>query len=208
MKIFVTGTDTNVGKTYVSQHILKNYSAQGYKTLGIKPIASGGNEDILQLANASSIKLPFVDINPFLFEQPIAPHIAAEQQGIHLSVDILLSKLNKALAYPADLHLIEGAGGWFTPLNATETLADFVQQLNCAVLLVVGIRLGCINHAILTYRAIKLANIPIVGWIANCNIPNVEETPQIIATLMHWLDIPCLNIVKYQQKEIATIFDY
>lgn len=202
-KFFVTGTDTDTGKTYVTSGLLKAFKQQKYSTLGIKPIASGcnlingvlQNADALALQEASSIKLHYHQINPIALEPAIAPHIAAEQIGRHITVQELKQKTQFALQYPADICLIEGAGGWYTPLNDKETLADYVKALQVPVLLVVGIRLGCINHAMLTHKAIEQYNIPVAGWIANCINPHMKECNEVIDTLKHWLPSSCLGVV-------------
>ena len=187
IKYFITGTDTNVGKTFVSACLLNAFTAEGYSTLGIKPISSGGNDDAKILQQASSIKLPLHIINPITFTEPIAPHIAAKKMDVLLSVDELIKKTQPALDYPADVHIIEGAGGFLVPLNNKETMADFVKACDLSVILVVPIRLGCINHAILTMEAIKNKNIELAGWVANCMDPDVPEWEEIIATLKEHL---------------------
>lgn len=214
IKLFVTGTDTDAGKTYVASGILNAFKKQKYSTLGIKPIASGStvyegilkNADALALQEASSIKLHYHQINPIALEPAIAPHIAAQQLGREITVHELKQKTQYALQYPADICLVEGAGGWYVPLNDKETLADYVKTVDLKVLLVVGIRLGCINHAILTHRAIEQCNIPIVGWIANCVDPLMQAYEENILTLKKWLTTPCLGKISHQQK-IEESFD-
>jgi len=194
---FITGTDTNVGKTYISICLLKAFSNAGFQTLGIKPISAGG-DDAIKLQQASSIRLPLAIINPFDFKQAIAPHIAAEINSVKLSVAELIKKTESALNHPADIRFIEGAGGLRVPLNQHETMADFVKQLNIPIILVVGIRLGCINHAILTHEAILHSGLTCVGWIANCVVGRVNEKDAIIATLQQWIKAPYLVEVPYQ----------
>lgn len=208
LKIFITGTDTDAGKTYISTGILRTFSKHNYSTLGVKPVASGcelnngvlHNADALALQQASSIKLPYHKINPYAFLPAIAPHIAAQQVQCMVSVNELIKHTKDALHYPADLCIVEGAGGWYVPLNDKETMADYVKSTGLKVIIVVGIRLGCINHAILTHKAIEHDNIPIAGWIANCIIPERQEHNDIILTLKKWLTSPCLGIVHHQQK--------
>jgi dethiobiotin synthetase len=201
--LFITGTDTDVGKTYMSVKLLHLLNQAGLKTIGLKPIASGcvknkktgelENEDALKLQDAASIKLPYHDINPFAFELPIAPHIAAEKEKISLSAKILAEStqeiIEKYSANPdspnfPDVIVIEGAGGWEVPLNQSksnpETLADYVALLNSnlkkhagedsnlKVILIVGMKLGCLNHALLTFKSIKEKGVEIFGWIPNC----------------------------------------
>lgn len=207
-KIFITGTDTDAGKTYISTGILHAFNKHNYSTLGVKPIASGCtlqngvlyNADALTLQQASSIKLPYHKINPYAFEPAIAPHIAAQQIHCRLSVDEIIKRTEEALHYPSDLCLVEGAGGWYVPLNEEETMAGYVKAASLKVILVVGIRLGCINHAILTHKAIENDNIPIAGWIANCVTPQRVEHDEIILTLKKWLTSHCLGVVGFNDN--------
>jgi len=205
LQIFIAGTDTNAGKTYISAGLLSAFNHLGYKTLGIKPVASGCksidgallNEDTLTLQQHSSITLPHHILTPFAFEPPIAPHIAAELSNHHLSVAQLNETCRPALEYKSDVSIIEGCGGWYVPLNQTETMADFVIANQFKVILVVGIRLGCINHTLLTYRAMMQDGIDVSGWIANCIDPDMEMKTENIISLQHRLPIPCLGIVDY-----------
>jgi len=214
MKIFITGTDTNIGKTYISVGILQAFGALKLSTLGIKPLASCCkiinnklyNEDALALKHASTLKLPYHKINPIAFAPAIAPNIAAEQINYHLNLDTLNKKTIYAREYPADLCLMEGVGGWNVPLNNKETMADFVKTNNLPVILVVGIKLGCLNHALLTYQAIKNSQVPCIGWVANCIDPNMLFCQENITTLKTWLKIPLLATVGYQQDP-AKILD-
>ncbi|HEU5281618.1 MAG TPA: dethiobiotin synthase [Gammaproteobacteria bacterium] len=172
---FVTGTDTGVGKTFVSLQLLHYFKKQGLSTLALKPIASGCeetanglmNEDALALQAAASIKLPYHHVNPFAFLPPIAPHIAANQVGVTLSVAALTQTLTPILQTQADIKLIEGAGGWLLPLNKMETLADYIETLNVKIILVVKMQLGCLNHALLTAKEIKNRGLTLAGWVAN-----------------------------------------
>ena len=195
MKLFIAGTDTHVGKTYISAGILSAFNQMGYSTLGIKPIASGCewvnnqlcNQDTLTHQKHSSIKLTHDEITPFAFEPAIAPHIAAASAGSSLTVDEINKKLQSTLEYPADVKVIEGCGGWYTPLNPLETMADFVLSHPLKVILVVGMRLGCINHTLLTYRVMLQDGANVIGWIANCIDPLMENREENIATLKEWL---------------------
>lgn len=171
---FIIGTNTGVGKTFVTVQLLKTFNAMGYSTLGLKPIASGAeilkgqlrNDDALQLQQASSVKLPYEQINPFCFEPPISPNIAAEQAHQPLSVSQLASKITPCLD-KADICLIETAGGLMVPLNDLETQADLIKAMGLPVILVVGMTLGCLNHTLLTIAALKQHKIPLLGWVAN-----------------------------------------
>lgn len=206
MKLFITGTDTHVGKTYVSVALLNHFNQKKLSTIALKPVASGCirrhhqlyNEDALALQKAASISLDYKKINPFAFEPAIAPHLAADAVRSTLSVARIIEASRDALSHPADVHLIEGIGGWYTPLNQTETMADVVIQLNLSVILVVGIRLGCLNHALLTEQALQKDKVKITGWIANQIDPEMSYRDENIATLKKRLTIPCLGVMRYQ----------
>lgn len=209
---FITGTDTGIGKTTAGINLLKKFNEQGLSTIGLKPLASGcnmtteglRNDDALQLQQNASIYLPYKQVNPIAFLPPIAPHIAAQQMNIALSSKMLLEACENSFAISSDICLIEGAGGWYTPLNENETYADWVKLLNIDVILVVGIRLGCFNHAILTYRAIKNDRINCIGWIANCLENANESNRAIITSLNKILDIPLIGTIDNKRK-LATI---
>ena len=174
---FVTGTDTEVGKTWVSCRLLERARETGLSCYGLKPVAAGcdetpdgwRNEDALQLMAASSVKLPYEMVNPVAFKAPIAPHIAAQQEGKDVSLSRLGGDGRGALsAHPADLILIEGAGGWRVPLNSREMLSGLAKELDVPVIQVVGMKLGCINHALLTAEAIEKDGLRYAGTMANC----------------------------------------
>jgi len=208
--LFVTGTDTNVGKTYISTLLLKALNKKGLQTFAIKPIASGcypdrlgnlRNEDAILLRKHASLKQPYKVVNPIRFQKPIAPHIAAIEEGVLLSSKILVDTITNSMNLQADVNIIEGAGGWFLPLNDDDLLSDVIKQLKISVVLVVGVRLGCLNHALLTYRAIEAQKIPCIGWVANCiddNMLNIEDN---IATLKAMLPVPCLGTVAYGNQD-------
>jgi len=204
-KLFVTGTDTGVGKTYVSTRLLAQFSSAGYSTLGIKPIASGSrmingklmNEDALRLNMSSSIKVHYDITNPFSFEPAIAPHTAAQLAKQTLDIATLSEKLNPALAIQSDITILEGAGGWLLPLNHHETLADYVVQNQFEIILVVGMRLGCLNHALLTEREILKSGGNLIGWIANCIDPEMALVGENIATLSNMLKSPHLETIPF-----------
>jgi dethiobiotin synthetase len=216
---FITGTDTNVGKTYISVGLLKAFASLGYSTLGIKPIASGcthneqqllRSEDALALQAASSVKLDYSAINLFAFEPPIAPHIAAARINKPLTLKNILHHIQPVLNYPAEIIIVEGVGGWYVPLNHQETMADLIIALQLPVILVVGIRLGCLNHALLTHQAIRNSGLLLAGWVANCATLESEETLEMVNTLQQWLVAPCLGVIQYGEapelKLQITIF--
>lgn len=203
-RYFVTATDTEVGKTYVSAHYLKKYQQQGYRTLGLKPVASGTiqgvNEDALSLQHASSIKLPLNVINPFCFDAFCAPHIASRETNTLINSSGILHAIESPLSLEYDLCLIEGAGGWSVPINEKEMWVDFVRKLDVAVIIVVGMRLGCINHALLTERAIIDDGIPIKGWVANMIQPNMSMFKENLDTLKSHLTAPLLDVIPYDEQ--------
>lgn len=208
MKLFITGTDTHVGKTYISVGILTACNKLGMSTLAIKPVASGCvernkklySDDAIQLQQASSLQLPYAQINPFAFQPAIAPHLAAKQIACELNVKKLSQQCSTALTAPVDLCLVEGVGGWLVPLNNHETMADFVLQQKLAVILVVGIKLGCINHSILTYQAMQRAGAKVLGWIANCLEADKQQAQETIQALHAWLPIPCLAVIPHHGR--------
>jgi len=214
LKLFITGTDTDVGKTYVTKTLLKFYNEQGYQTLGLKPIASGAkmekgklyNDDALTLMKASSLQnVDYDTINPFVFKKPIAPHLAAQKEGIELTLDSVKKEIEKSFnTTKADVTLVEGVGGWAVPLNANELMCDLVSALRLPVILVVGIKLGCLNHAILTTQTIQRSNIPLMGWVANCIAPNTHVIEENIATLQQWIKAPCLATIPFQYPHKDT----
>lgn len=172
--IFVTGTDTGVGKTLVASALLRAFARSGLRAVGMKPVATGcrtdaadrANEDVAALIGASSVRAPIDLINPYCFEPPIAPHLAAQQAGISISLT-QIRDCYLALAQLADRVVVEGAGGLLAPLNRDEDFGDLVRLLDFSVVLVVGMRLGCLNHALLTAEAIHSRGLPFVGWVAN-----------------------------------------
>lgn len=204
LKFFITGTDTEVGKTYISVGLLKAFAQLGYQTIGIKPVASGGfrqhdrivNDDALLLQSASTIKLDYALINPFTFEEPIAPHLAALKENVPLNLKNVINAIHPALSHPADVHLIEGAGGWHVPLNRYESISAISTHYHLGVIMVVRIRLGCINHALLTADAITQKQGQFCGWVANCIDEEVLEKENVIATLKTLLPAPCLGVIE------------
>jgi dethiobiotin synthetase len=204
---FVTGTDTDVGKTLVTSAMLHQARQQGLSTLGLKPVAAGcvpgpnglRNSDAELLASVSTVPLHYEQINPVALEPAIAPHIAAREVGRALSVDRLSGYCRGAMGL-ADLTLVEGAGGWRVPLNTRETLADLPRQLNTPVVLVVGLRLGCLNHALLTAEAIARDGLRLAAWVGNTLDPQMPRLQENIETLAQLLPAPCLGVVPHLEK--------
>ncbi|MBS0359694.1 MAG: dethiobiotin synthase [Proteobacteria bacterium] len=214
---FVTGTDTGVGKTLVSCALLQAFQKQGYTTAALKPIASGGietakglcNEDVLMLSENATLKLPYEIINPYLFSEPIAPYIAAQHSQRTMTLKELHKACEAGLHCGADRILMEGVGGWLQPINAKETVADFIAELKLPVVMVVGMRLGCINHTLLTFQNIKSYGVPFLGWVANCIDPEMLVLKENIETLTEYLQMPPLAILPYQSEvNIKTLSDY
>ncbi len=202
-KYFISGTDTDVGKTFIASALLAGAKAQGYATLGMKPIAAGceetpqgmQNEDALNLQKHASIELPYQQINPIALKPAIAPHIALQEAGKKISVSQLAGFCRGVLMKKADLTLIEGAGGWRVPLNQRETLADLAKELQLPVILVVGLRLGCINHAILSAEAIQRDGLPLAAWVGNTLDAEMPRLAENIDTLKALMPAPCLGIM-------------
>ena len=187
---FITGTDTGVGKTYVACQLIRDYVAKGYKVVGMKPVAAGEdfingewvNDDVLKLEAASNIKAPRHLVNPYSFKEPIAPHIAAQLAGVEIKLAVLKQAFAE-LSQLADIVIIEGAGGFLVPLNETQSMADLANCLNAPIILVIGMKLGCINHSLLTIEAIKNRNCAINSWVANPIMPKMPYLATNIATI-------------------------
>jgi dethiobiotin synthetase len=200
---FVTGTDTDVGKTLAATGLIEAANRQGRRTAAIKPVAAGcedrgdglQNSDALQLQAAASHPLSYQQVNPIALQAAIAPHIAAEQEGRSLSAQRLSGFCRGLTLLPVDILVIEGAGGWYVPLNHRETLADLAKQLNPEVILVVGLRLGCINHALLSIKAIRADGLKIAGWIGSTIDPDMPQLDKNIATLERLIAEPCLGVI-------------
>ncbi|MBP6058857.1 MAG: dethiobiotin synthase [Nitrosomonas sp.] len=198
---FVTGTDTGVGKTTVSCALLRAFAAQGRKAVGMKPVVAGSEDgqwrDVEQLIAASNISATRAHINPYAFDPPVSPHIAAQQAGVEIDLAVIQCAY-QTLSSQSDIVIVEGAGGFLVPLNVQQTGADLVQVLNLPVILVVGMRLGCLNHALLTEQAIRAAGLPLAGWVANCMDPQMLVLAENIATLKQRLDCPLLGVVPFE----------
>jgi len=211
---FVTGTDTGIGKTFVSCLLLHIFVAQQKTVVGMKPIAAGSEngkwQDVELLRAASNIEIPVETMNPYAFVAPIAPHIAAEQESVVIEMPHIRSAYN-ALAEKADVVVVEGVGGFMVPINDNETTADLARLLNLPVILIVGMRLGCINHALLTVQAIKHAGLFLAGWVANCVEPRMCMLEENVAALQHRIHAPLLGIVPFAEtsdtKQLSRYID-
>jgi len=216
-KWFVTGTDTEVGKTVASCALLQAAAQAGFKTAGYKPVASGSemtpegirNSDALALQRNSSVPLSYEQVNPLAFLEPTSPHIISAEEGRPIAFATLSAGL-AALTRHGDWIQVEGAGGWFTPLSESSTFADWAVAEKLPVILVVGVKLGCINHAMLTAQAIKSAGLPLVGWIANDVLPPGRRHAEYIATLRKVLPAPMLGEIPWlaELDEKTALGDY
>lgn len=202
---FIAGTDTSVGKTHIAAAILLQAKQRGLSSLAIKPIAAGceasdeglRNEDALILQRFMSVKIPYAQVNPIALEIPCSPHIAAAKAGTQINLSRLTGFCRGAFMQKADIKLVEGAGGWRVPINQHHTMADLAKSLDSKIILVVGMRLGCINHALLTIEAIARDGLKIAGWVANTLEPNMLVFEENVATLKSSITAPCLGVVPF-----------
>jgi dethiobiotin synthetase len=211
---FIAGTDTDVGKTVASKAILNALANKGLKTIGYKPVAAGSdktelgfhNSDALFLQNASTVDVAYDDVNPYALELPASPHIAAKAEGIEIEYSVLSDKLAQH-KQQSDIVLVEGAGGWRVPVSDADCLSTWVQQEKLPVVLVVGIKLGCLSHAMLTLDAIKADGLNVVGWVANRVNPGTEHYAEIIEMLEQKIDAPKIGEIPYvpsvKRKELG-----
>ncbi|AWB67565.1 dethiobiotin synthase [Saccharobesus litoralis] len=215
-RIFVTGTDTDVGKTVVSAAILAKMSEANIDCAGFKPISAGceqtsqglRNEDALMLQHNSKRHHPYHLVNPIAYLPPIAPHIAAQQTQTAITTNDLNEYLNHWQAAAPELLLVEGAGGWLLPLGeGRATLADWVVENRMDVVLVVGCKLGCLNHALLTVKQIESSGLTLSGWVANVGLNPMSELDANIAYLKEVIDAPLLGVVP-QLEDIKSAKEY
>ncbi|MGB9097874.1 dethiobiotin synthase [Erwinia sp.] len=214
---FITGTDTEVGKTVASSALLQAAKAAGFRSVGYKPVASGcemtaeglRNEDALALQKYSVVQLPYDSINPLAFEEPTSPHIVSAEEGRPITFEQLSAGL-AALTQQSDWVLTEGAGGWFTPLSEQTTFADWARHEQLTVVLVVGVKLGCINHAVLTAQAIQASGLRLAGWIANDIQPPGKRHAEYLAALKQRLPAPMLGEIPWltQPEEFEQLAQY
>lgn len=212
---FVTGTDTEIGKTFVTCALLHAARQRGLRAIGMKPVAAGTedgpdgrcNEDVVQLRAASSPEsaaLAPALINPYCFDAPIAPHVAAAEAGVRIDAEVILSAF-RSLQPHADCVLVEGVGGFRVPLGADYDSADLAADFGLPVILVVGLRLGCINHALLTAEAIERRGLALAGWVANQADPHMLKTEASIAALRDRIAAPLLgSLPRYTGRDFAA----
>ena len=215
---FITGTDTGIGKTHFSIALVHALREQGKTVAVMKPIASGGNYDSGELRNedaqlllgACGLDIPYELVNPYIFEAPVAPHIAAAENDVQISIPYIVDAYQQLIEH-ADVVVVEGVGGWYVPLNVGEaatqhsTLEDLAKQLKLPVIMVVGMRLGCLNHALLTAKAIEQSKVNFHGWIANTLEDEMPRYTENIDALKSMIKAPLLAEIPFNTtvQEIA-----
>ena len=215
--IFITGTDTEIGKTFVSVLLIRALVSRGHRVAGMKPVASGcvvtaeglRNDDAQKLIAVGNVAAAYHEVNPYAFAPAIAPHIAAAEAGVDISLDVICASYER-LSGRADWLVVEGVGGWQVPLGAGFTVADLAVRLSVPVILVVGVRLGCINHALLSVESILASGVEFRGWVANICGPGGERVQDNIDTLSRQIEQPRLAIVPYggpEESDIAGFFE-
>ena len=207
---FVTGTDTEVGKTLVSGALILKLREQGLNTIGFKPVVAGTyqdangivlNEDLETLRIASNLEVDELSLCPYVLNQPAAPHLVATEQGLKLKMS-LITQAFQNIQKQADCFVVEGAGGFLIPLNDEEDLSDVAKEMNLPIILVVGMKLGCINHALLTYEAIKARNLNISGWVANTLNTEMPLLQENVQTLKTRITAPFLGLIPALPTEL------
>jgi len=204
---FIAGTDTGVGKTFIASALVRHFAQRGISTVGMKPVAAGCelvagqlvSEDVVQLVAASNVDAPLRTINPYAFAPAIAPHIAAHAEGTNIELAVIHQAYTR-LCGMADMVIVEGVGGFRVPLGDSIDTADLAQQLDLPVILVVGMRLGCISHALLTVDAIQARGLTLAGWVANTLEPRMDALEDNIRALQQRIPVPCLAIVSWNES--------
>jgi dethiobiotin synthetase len=205
--LFIAGTDTGVGKTLIACALLQGFAARGLRVVGMKPVAAGAvrrrgvwhNDDVAELRAAANVDAPQTAVNPYCFAPPVAPHIAAQEAGVTMRMTTII-KSYAQLARSADLVVVEGVGGLLVPLGGAFSAADIPARLGLPVVLVVGLRLGCLNHALLTVAAMQARGLYLAGWIANRIDPAMARTAENLQTLRVRIKAPLLGIVPHAQN--------
>jgi dethiobiotin synthetase len=210
--LFVTGTDTGVGKTVIACALVRALRAQGARVAVLKPVASGSvrtsgglrNADALALQHAAGWEdVPYPEVNPYCFEPPVSPHIAAKEVNIEIDTSMIRRKYDTLLA-EWDWVIVEGAGGWFAPISEHRTMADLAWSLSVPALMVVGLKLGCLNHAQLTRLGIESQGVSLLGWIANCIDPAMARSAENLTALERLLGEPALAVVPHTSEAGAA----
>lgn len=215
---FITGTDTGVGKTLITSALLHALAAQGKRVIGMKPVASGctesgsqrSNEDAEQLIAVSNIEADYDTVCPYRFLTPIAPHLAAAEEGVEICIDRIIN-CYQILKPQADRVLVEGVGGWAVPINEQYGMGDVAVRLGLPVVIVVGARLGCISHALLTQQCILDRGLPLAGWVYNHIDPDMQRSDAVLASLHDRMSAPLLGSIPFMRnadpQQISTFLD-
>jgi dethiobiotin synthetase len=211
--VFIAGTDTEVGKTYVATAMVRALVRAGRRTGVMKPVAAGAeatpaglrNADALQLSRAANVPSPYGRVNPFCLPMATSPHIASRSAGIRIDLAAIQQEFLTLINGAVDVVVVEGAGGWLAPISETETMADVAVTLQLPVLLVVGLRLGCLNHALLTAQAIEASGLQLAGWIANNVQPQFEHAAENVALLERRLAAPLLESVAFNASAFTSV---
>ena len=228
MSYFITGTDTGVGKTLISCALLHTFAAQGKRVAGFKPVAAGWslrssgaptavplagtadylgfghNDDAEALRAASTMRLSYGQVNPYCFRDAIAPHLAARNEGVRINLARILTAYRELAAH-CDVVIVEGAGGFLVPLNDTQDGGDLAIQLGLPIILVVGMRLGCLNHALLTVETIAARGLTLAAWVANVVDADMDALQENIEALRERIAAPLLGIVPYMAEPDARV---
>ena len=205
---FITGTDTEIGKTQVTCALLAQAAHQGLRAAALKPVAagvdgSGHNEDVLRLMRSANVSLPRETVNPWLLKDPLSPHIAARRAGMEITTAPIIECFHAACAQ-TDLLLVEGVGGLYAPLSDTLGQPDLIRELDIPVILVVGLRLGCLNPALLTMAALQQEGCRLAGWVGNRIDPDYQAAAENIDTLRQRINAPCLGILPFDPAATPT----
>ncbi|WP_455201146.1 dethiobiotin synthase [Kaarinaea lacus] len=210
---FITGTDTGVGKTCVSLALMQAFKSQGKLVAGMKPVSAGcshtknglRNDDAVKLQDNASIDMPYNIVNPYAYEPSIAPHIAAQELGDKIALDKIAACYDE-ISKQSEVVIVEGAGGWLVPINDTETMADIAIRLQLPVVLVVGMRLGCLNHSLLSEASIRASGLTLAGWVANHASGPMEKSQDNIESLQRLIPAPLLAVLPYNANCAAENF--
>jgi dethiobiotin synthetase len=203
-RLFITGTDTGVGKTRIATALCLAFAAAGKRVAGMKPVASGctrtpdglRNDDAMALLEAMNVRARYAEVNPYAFEPAIAPHIAAAEAGCSIEFEVL-DRCYERLSLQSDAIIVEGAGGWLAPLDARLTFADLAARWQLDVILVVGLRLGCLNHALLTAESIERRGLRLCGWVGNSVDAEFKRREENISALAARIAAPCIGTFAY-----------
>ena len=210
--LFITGTDTEVGKTVVAQLIVRCLKATGARVAVMKPVAAGSfitadgprNADALALIGVSNVVMPYAVVNPYCLAAAALPHLAAHEEGVTIELPRIQQNF-AVLQAAADYVVVEGAGGWFAPLSDSQFVADLAEALALPVVLVVGLRLGCLNHALLTVAAIRQRRLHLAGWIANHIDPNYSRVPESVTTLTRHIGMPPITALGHDRAGTSLL---